>query len=68
MVAASLHVAAASPQVKLVEYQPVVLAAANRLLKQPISCEGGQIRVPEGPGLGIEVDEAVLRKLSVPID
>jgi len=68
MVAASLHVAAASPQVKLVEYQPVVLAAANRLLKQPISCEGGRIRVPEGPGLGIEVDEAVLRNLSVPID
>jgi galactonate dehydratase len=63
MIAASLQVAAAAPQVGLVEYQPVVLEAANRLLKKPILCEGGRMRVPEGPGLGIEIDEAMLQQL-----
>jgi L-alanine-DL-glutamate epimerase-like enolase superfamily enzyme len=65
MIAATLQVAAAAPQVGLIEYQPVVLAAANRLLKKPILCEGGRMRVPEGPGLGIEIDEAALQQVAV---
>jgi D-galactarolactone cycloisomerase len=65
MIAATLQVAAASPQVDMVEFQPVVLEAANRLLKKPIHCEGGRMRVPEGPGLGIEIDEAALQRLTV---
>jgi galactonate dehydratase len=65
MIAATLQVAAASPQVDMVEFQPVVLEAANRLLKKPIHCEGGRMRVPEGPGLGIEIDEAALQLVTV---
>jgi len=64
MIAATLQLAAAAPQVDLVEYQPVVLGVANRLLKSPILCDGGRMEVPEGPGLGIEIDEAVLRRLA----
>ncbi len=60
MIAASLHVAAASPRVRFMEYQPVVLQAVNRLLKQPLVCRGGAFQLPPGPGLGLEIDEAVL--------
>jgi L-alanine-DL-glutamate epimerase-like enolase superfamily enzyme len=64
MIAASLQVAAAHPQVTLMEYQPVILEAANRLLKVPIRCVGGQFTLPDGPGLGIEIDEAALARLA----
>jgi galactonate dehydratase len=60
MIAATLQVAAAAPHVGLVEYQPVVLELANRLLATPFRCEGGSMQVPEGPGLGIELDAAAL--------
>ncbi|MBI1777978.1 MAG: mandelate racemase/muconate lactonizing enzyme family protein [Proteobacteria bacterium] len=62
MIAASLHVAAAHPHVSLMEYQPVVLNAVNRLLKRPLLCREGSFELPEGPGLGIELDEAVVRR------
>ncbi|HCL31407.1 MAG TPA: enolase [Candidatus Latescibacteria bacterium] len=32
------------------------------LLVEPLTIRGGQLRVPEGPGLGVEVDEEALRK------
>ncbi len=32
------------------------------LLKEPLTIRGGQVQVPEGPGLGVEVDEEALRK------
>ena len=33
----------------------------RQLLTQPIAVKGGYVRVPEGPGLGIEVDEVAMR-------
>jgi L-alanine-DL-glutamate epimerase-like enolase superfamily enzyme len=65
MIAATLQVAATAPQVDLVEFQPVVLGIANQLLKSPIRCEGGRIQVPDGPGLGIEIDETALRRFAI---
>jgi galactonate dehydratase len=64
MIAATLQVAAASPQVDLIEYQPVVLEVGNRLLKSPIRCESGCMRVPSGAGLGIEIDDAALQRFA----
>jgi L-alanine-DL-glutamate epimerase-like enolase superfamily enzyme len=34
------------------------------VLKTPFKVEGGKIKIPKGPGLGIEVDEAKVRELS----
>ena len=34
----------------------------QRLTKNPLKIEGGQIRVPEKPGLGIEIDMAQVEK------
>ncbi|TLS48998.1 mandelate racemase/muconate lactonizing enzyme family protein [Paenibacillus antri] len=59
--AATLHLSAAIPNFHILEYQPSVLPVANKLLKDPIACEGGFYELPEGPGLGVELDEEKLR-------
>lgn len=59
--AAMLHIAAAIPSIDWgVSLSSQYLAAD--LVKQPIPSENGWMRVPEGPGLGIEVDEALIQK------
>jgi len=35
---------------------------AEELLKQPLPIESGSLRVPDGPGFGVEVNEAVLHR------
>ncbi|WP_137700672.1 mandelate racemase/muconate lactonizing enzyme family protein [Marimonas lutisalis] len=35
------------------------------ILKQPITCENGRVAVPDGPGLGIEIDREALARWSV---
>jgi muconate cycloisomerase len=35
------------------------------LLRQPLEVENGEIRVPIGPGLGVEVDETRLEALRI---
>jgi L-alanine-DL-glutamate epimerase-like enolase superfamily enzyme len=37
-------------------------APARELLKTPLTREGGYLIPPEGPGLGVEVDEAFLTR------
>jgi L-alanine-DL-glutamate epimerase-like enolase superfamily enzyme len=38
---------------------------ASGILKEPIRVENGYIHLPEGPGLGVEIREDVVRQLSV---
>ena len=40
-------------------------AILNRVIHPPLEQKGGFLRVPDGPGLGIEMNEAELRKLRV---
>jgi len=35
---------------------------AAGLLKQPLPIESGSLRIPDGPGFGVEVNEAVLHR------
>jgi D-galactarolactone cycloisomerase len=51
--AAAVHLAAALPQCPVLEFNPTVLATANRLLVQPLQMEQGQYLVPSAPGLGV---------------
>jgi len=37
------------------------------ILQHPLHFENGEVHLPEGPGLGVEVDEAKLRKFAIPI-
>ena len=62
-IAASIHVAAAIPNLYLLEYQPPVFELANSLLVTPLVCEAGQYHLPAGIGLGVQIDEQKLREL-----
>jgi len=43
------------------EFQPTILSVANQFLAQPICCEAGVWKLPEGPGLGLTLDEDKVR-------
>lgn len=64
-IAATLHLMASIPNFSMVEYQPVSFAVANRFLREPLVCEQGEMLLPEGPGLGVEIDEAALRAYEI---
>lgn len=56
-IAAAIHVAAAIPNLWLLEFQPPVFELANTSLKIPLVCKEGHYLLPEGAGLGVEIDE-----------
>ncbi|MDF2993498.1 MAG: mandelate racemase [Microbacterium sp.] len=61
--AAGVHVAASSASLLAFEYQPFTLPVANLILKAPLEATpAGDFVVPSGPGLGVTVDEAVVRE------
>lgn len=62
-IGASVHVAAAIPNLYLLEYQPPVVELANELLVTPLPCTAGVFHLPSEPGLGIEIDEQRLAEL-----
>jgi galactonate dehydratase len=56
-IAAALHFAAAVENCELAEFNPQVLDMANRFLREPLKMEDAAYRIPERPGLGIDLDE-----------
>ncbi len=70
-VAASLHLAVATPNAVIIEGGNIFQATdirgskGNVLLKEPLEYHPGYAVVPEGPGLGIEFDEKELAKVVV---
>ena len=62
-IAATLHVAAAIPNLYLLEYQPPVFEVANMLLTEALTCADGRYELPRGAGLGVELDEKRLREI-----
>lgn len=65
VIAASIHVAASIPNLYLLEFQPPTVELANRFLREGIEVEAGEYVVPDGPGLGIQVNEERIRELQV---
>jgi galactonate dehydratase len=57
--AASLHAAAALPNVPLHEYQHSVFDRMLPLLRTTMRCEDGHFHLPQGPGLGVEPTDAL---------
>ena len=57
--AASLHAAAALPNVPMHEYQHSVFDRNLQFVQTTMRCEHGAFTLPDGPGLGIEPAEAV---------
>jgi L-alanine-DL-glutamate epimerase-like enolase superfamily enzyme len=64
-IAASLHFVAALPNTHYFEYCVEQGALRQILTKQRFPVIDGDIRVPEEPGLGVELDEAVVAKYRV---
>ena len=64
-IAASIQLAAALPNLYLLEYQPPVVELAGSLLREPLEVSAGRFIIPEGPGLGVELDMAKLRAAQV---
>ena len=60
--AASLALSASTPRCLLFELKPIVNPLQHELVAAPFGHAGGWIKVPEAPGLGIEVLENVVRK------
>jgi L-alanine-DL-glutamate epimerase-like enolase superfamily enzyme len=60
--AASLHLAAASPNVLVLELKPEPSPMQNDIVSDPIVMKDGWIEVRDSPGLGITVDEAAVRR------
>lgn len=61
-VAAAAHLAAASSNFLIFEFSSTPNPIGDALLTEPLHPEGGFIRVPEGPGLGITFDETKLQQ------
>jgi L-alanine-DL-glutamate epimerase-like enolase superfamily enzyme len=64
-IAASLHFVAALPNTHYFEYCVEQGALRQTLTKQRCPVIDGEIRVPEEPGLGIDLDEAVVERYRV---
>jgi L-alanine-DL-glutamate epimerase-like enolase superfamily enzyme len=60
--AASLHLAAASPNVLVLELKPEPGPMQHELVTDPIEMRDGFVDVRDGPGLGVTVDEAAVRR------
>ena len=63
--AASLQWAASGANLMLCEYPLHQEAAFNGVVRQPFECADGFLRVPDQPGLGIDIDEPALRRWEV---
>ena len=59
--AASLHLATASDNVLVMELKPLPSPMQHELVTNPIDQRDGWVSAPSGPGLGVDVDEAVVR-------
>ena len=63
--AATLHLMAAQPEMELLEYDPTQTAIYEELFPEPPPVERGHVRVPERPGLGVELQEQTLQRYLV---
>lgn len=65
--AATWQVAATLPTFLVQEYQPVMREQFASLAAQPLVVADGFAHVPDGPGLGIEVDEAGVHAMATSV-
>lgn len=60
--AASLHLTAVAPNYIVMEMKPAPSPMQHELVYEPFEVQDGTIAVPDQPGLGVEVNEDVVRK------
>ena len=62
--AASLHLAAASGNVLLLELKPEPSPMQNDIVADPIVMKDGWIEIRDAPGLGVTVDDGAVRRFA----
>lgn len=62
--AAAVHACAAAPSCTIPSDLIGHMIRVDDLIREPLVTEGGAIRVPEGPGLGVDLDEDALDRWS----
>jgi L-rhamnonate dehydratase len=65
LTAASLHMNAYLKRSLFLEFNVSSSPMLRELCREPLRLEEGHLRVPQGPGLGVEVDEAVVARYRV---
>ncbi|MFC5649975.1 mandelate racemase/muconate lactonizing enzyme family protein [Paenibacillus solisilvae] len=65
LVAASTQFVASIPRGDLIEYTRSESPLARHVVANPLTFKDGFIQLPKGPGLGIELDEKVVKKYLV---
>jgi len=58
--AATLHLMAALPWTRLLEYDTSGTAIYEEMFIEPLAVKDGQVRVPTAPGLGVALTEAII--------
>jgi D-galactarolactone cycloisomerase len=63
---AAMHLLASTPNGLILEFDQNPNALRTELLKEPISTDGrGMVKLPDRPGLGVELDAAAVERYRV---
>ena len=65
LTAASLHLNAFQRRAVFVEFNTSQGPLSRGIVRNPLKLEDGYLRVPDGPGLGVEVDEEVVARYRI---
>ena len=65
LTSATLHLNAIMPNPLFVEFNVTRSPLVRELIRNPLELEDGHLRVPEGPGLGVGVDEETVARYRV---
>lgn len=68
LVSATLHLIATLPDAPFLEYNVMAQPLRTDLLSNPIRPKDGVAKVPNGPGLGIELNEELIEELRVALE
>jgi L-alanine-DL-glutamate epimerase-like enolase superfamily enzyme len=65
LTAASLHLNAFQRRAVFIEFNTSQGPLSREMVKEPLRMEDGFLAVPDGPGLGVEVNESVIEKYRI---
>ena len=65
LVAASIHLIAAIPHAPFLEFSVTESAIRKELLVNPFKQKDGFVEVPQGPGLGVELNTDIIKKYGI---
>jgi len=66
-VAANLQLVASMPNAFLLEFRKTPSPLISRLIKKPFEAEDGYLKIPDGPGLGVELNESTVEECTVKV-